>query len=135
GTPIVLLPCSPTPAGPTHLAMAMRQRGPRGVHDEGSRIRTFEAQSHGFGTGCLCFAGRVAPTPRKTRFRLLARLSRTGLTTRRVPLKGFAMYPTSFLLSQVQRSARTQYEFWMVRKPAISDARKHQSTPFLNCHN
>ena|GEM_PF-4680676 len=112
GTPIVLLPCSPTPAGPTHLAQAMRRRGPRCVHGEGSHIRTFEAQSHGFGTGCLRFAGRVAPTPRKTRFRLLARLFRTGLTTRRVPSKGFSMYPTLILLSQAQRSARTQYLFW-----------------------
>src|SRR5208337_5691514 len=42
----------------------------------------FEAQSHGFGTGCLRFAGRVAPTPRKTRFRLLAKLFRTGLVKR-----------------------------------------------------
>jgi len=107
GTPIVLLPCSPTPAGPTHQAITMRRHGPRYVHGEGSRIRTFEAQSHGFGTGCLRFAGRVAPTPRKTRFRLLARLFRTGLVTRRVPSKGFTMYPTSILLSQVQRSART----------------------------
>jgi hypothetical protein len=106
GTPIVLLPCSPTPVGPTHQALAMRRRGPRCVHDEGSRIRTFEAQSHGFGTGCLRFAGRVTPTPRKTRFRLLARLFRTGLVTRRVPSKGFTMYPTLILLSQVQRSAR-----------------------------
>jgi len=72
----------------------MRRRGPRCVHDEGSRIRTFEAQSHGFGTGCLRFAGRVTPTPRKTRFRLLARLFRTGLITRRVPPKGFTMYAT-----------------------------------------
>jgi len=72
----------------------MRRRGPRCVHDEGSHIRTFEAQSHGFGTGCLRFAGRVTPTPRKTRFRLLARLFRTGLITRRVPSKGFTMYPT-----------------------------------------
>ena len=56
GTPIVLLPCSSTPVGPTYLAIAMRRRGPRCVHDEGSRIRTFEAQSHGFGTGCLRFA-------------------------------------------------------------------------------
>ena len=88
---------------------AMRRRGPRCVHDEGSRIRTFEAQSHGFGTGCLRFAGRVAPTPRKTRFRLLAKLFRTGLATRRVPSKGFKLYPTSILLSQVQRSARTHY--------------------------
>ena len=58
-------------------------------------LRTFEAQSHGFGTGCLRFAGRVTPPPRKTRFRLLARLFRTGLVTRRVPSKGFTMYPTS----------------------------------------
>jgi hypothetical protein len=109
GTPIVLLPCSSTPAGPTRLAVAANRHGPRCVHREGSCVRTFEAQSHGFGTGCLRFAGRVAPTPRKTRFRLLARLSRAGLTTRRVPSKGFTMYPTLILLSQVQRSARTQY--------------------------
>ena len=87
----------------------MRRRGPRSVHHEGSHIRTFEAQSHGFGTGCLRFAGRVTPTPRKTRFRLLARLFRAGLVTRRVPSKGFKVYPTSILLSQVQRSARTPY--------------------------
>jgi len=30
------------------------------------------------------------PPPRKTRFRLLARLCRTGLDTRRVSIKGFA---------------------------------------------
>ena len=29
------------------------------------------------------------PPPRKTRFRLLVRLCRTGLVTRRVPIKGF----------------------------------------------
>ena len=95
GTPIVLLPCSPTPAGPTHQAIVMRQRGPRTDHDEGSCIRPFGAQSPGFGTGCLRFAGRVAPTPRKTRFRLLARLFRAGLVTRRVPSKGLELYPTS----------------------------------------
>jgi hypothetical protein len=71
----------------------------------------FEAQSHGFGTGCLRFAGRVTPTPRKTRFRLPAKLFRAGLVTRRVPPKGFTMYPTLILLSQVQRSARTQLVF------------------------
>ena len=32
----VPLPCSPTPAGPTHQAIAMRRRGPRSQHDEGS---------------------------------------------------------------------------------------------------
>ncbi len=96
--------------GRTHASgHTMRRRGPRYVHDEGSRIRTFEAQSHGFGTGCLPFADRVAPTPRKTRFRLLARLFRTGLVTRRVPTKGFELYLHLILLSQVRRSARTAY--------------------------
>jgi hypothetical protein len=42
---------------------------------------------------------------------LLAKLFRTGLITRRVPSKGFKVYPTSILLSQVQRSARTIYFF------------------------
>ena len=41
GTPIVLLPCSPTPVGPAHLAIMMRRRGPRYVHGEGSRINSF----------------------------------------------------------------------------------------------
>jgi hypothetical protein len=118
GEPVVLLPCSPTPAGPTHQAFAMRRRGPRYVHGEGSHYAAFEAQSHGFGTGCLRFAGRVTSTPRKTRFRLLARLFRTGLVTRRVPSKGFKAYPTSILLSQVQRSARTSL---IIGPPEISD--------------
>jgi hypothetical protein len=37
------------------------------------------------------FAGRVTPTPRKTRFRLLVRLYRTGLDTRKIPTKGFKL--------------------------------------------
>jgi hypothetical protein len=41
GTPIVLLPCSPTPVGPLHLAWAMQRHGPRCVHDEGSCITYF----------------------------------------------------------------------------------------------
>ena len=56
------LPCSPTPAGSTCLAMTTRRRGPRADHDEGSRDEvTFEAQSHSFSTGCLRFAGWVTP--------------------------------------------------------------------------
>ena len=103
----MLLPCSPTPAGPAHQANTMRRRGPRNVHGEGSCMAAFEAQSHGFGTGCLRFAGRVAPTPRKTRFRLLAKLFRTGLFTRRVPTKGFEVYPTSQPPFPSSRGART----------------------------
>jgi hypothetical protein len=41
GTPLVLLPCSPTPAGPTHQAVTMRRRGPHSVHGRGSRIYSF----------------------------------------------------------------------------------------------
>ena len=82
-----------------HQASKVCRHGPRYVHGEGSHKAAFEAQSHGFGTGCLRFAGRVTPTPRKTRFRLLAKLFRTGLVTRRVPSKGFKLYPTSILLS------------------------------------
>jgi hypothetical protein len=35
------LPCSPTPAGPTHQALTMHRHGPRSVHDEGSRVSYF----------------------------------------------------------------------------------------------
>ena len=42
------------------------------------REKDFGARSHGIGTRCLRFAGRVAPPPRKTRFRLLAKLCRAG---------------------------------------------------------
>ena len=73
--PRVPMPCSSTPAGPTHQATVQwSRRGPRYVHDEGSHdTLTFEAQSHGFGTRCLRFVVWVAPGPRKTRFPLLAR--------------------------------------------------------------
>jgi hypothetical protein len=54
----------------------IRRCSPRYVHGEGSCVAAFEAQSHGFGTRCLRFAGWIAPPPRKTRFRLPA--SSTG---------------------------------------------------------
>ena len=77
GNPDCALALLSDPGGPTHSGHALVPRhGPRDVHDEGSRSCNFGAQSHGFGTGCLRFAGRVAPPPRKTRFRLLA--SSTG---------------------------------------------------------
>ena len=88
-TPIVPLPCSSTPAGSVTPGHTVRRRGPRSLDDEGSHEVPFEAQSHGFDTCCLRFAGWVTPPRRKTRFRLLARLYRAGLSTRRVPPKGF----------------------------------------------
>jgi hypothetical protein len=66
---------------------AFRQLNDVGSRDDGD----FGAQSHGPLTGCLRFAARVAPAPRKTRFRPLAKLYRAGLVTRRVPSKGFRL--------------------------------------------
>ena len=96
GTAIVLLPCSPTAAGPAASGLFRRSgTAPAASTAKAPAAIAFEAQSHGFGTGCLRFAVQVTRTPRKTRFRLLARLFRTGLVTRRVPTKGFKVYPTS----------------------------------------
>ena len=95
GTPIVLLPCSPTPAGPPHQATAMPQRGPRSDHNEGSRNVSFGAQSHGFSTCCLRFAATGCPASTQDSLPAAGQLYRTGLITRRVPSKGFEVYPTS----------------------------------------
>jgi hypothetical protein len=77
-----------------HQARTVRRHGPRRFHSEGSHdYMFFGAQSHGFGTRCLRFAGRVAPPPRKTRFPLSATLCGAGLVTRRVLAKGFEMRP------------------------------------------
>ena len=45
------------------------------------------------GTRCLRFAVAVHAAPRKTRFRLLARLYRMGLVTHKAPAKGFRSSP------------------------------------------
>ena len=67
---------------------------PRWSDDEGSHESTaFEAQSHGFGTHCLRFTAPNYSGTGKTRLRLLAKLCRTGLITRRVPSKGFRYIP------------------------------------------
>ena len=47
------------PGGTDASGHAMRSRGRRSIHDEGSRIDAFDAQSLGFGTGCLRFAVQV----------------------------------------------------------------------------
>ena len=72
----------------------------RTFNNVGSRgyIR-FGAQWHGPLTGCLRFAGRVAPAPRKTRFRSLAKRCRAGVGTPQGPYERFPLYDR-FLLSQ-----------------------------------
>ena len=101
GNPEVDVPCSSTPAGsraPGHLGAATRPSvtlttsAPAGY----SRLG---AQWHGPLTGCLRFAARVAPAPRKTRFRLPARLYRAGVDTPQGPNERFPRY-NRFLLSQ-----------------------------------
>ena len=74
----------------TRQAIAAPRRGlPSLSRRRLPRFDAFGAQSHGPLTRCLRFAARVAPAPRKTRFRPLAKLCRTGLVTRKVPTKGF----------------------------------------------
>jgi hypothetical protein len=57
--------------------------------DEGSRQGNFGAQSHSVRSRCLRFAVTVARPHARLASRLLARLCRTGLVTRRVSTKGF----------------------------------------------
>jgi hypothetical protein len=93
----VSVPCSPTPAGSLAPGRCgARDAAFRCVDDVGSREDVdFGAQWHGPLTRCLRFAARVAPAPRKIRFRLLAKLCRAGLVTCRVPTKGFCVITTS----------------------------------------
>ena len=99
----------------------MRRPGPHDVHSKGACIGYFEAQSHGFGTRCLRFAVRVTHTPRKTRFRPLAKFYRTGLITRRVPTKGFRVV-LDYISSSFPkfRDARTVTYFWEIRRAYFS---------------
>jgi hypothetical protein len=76
----------------------------RSEDNVGSReLNDFGAPWRGPLTRCLRFAAPVTRAPRKTRFRPLARLCRTGLVTRRVPSKGFRC---RFPLSQASPGAR-----------------------------
>lgn len=58
------------------------------------RLLTMVAEAKIAHPHCLRFAARVAPSPRKTRFRLLGQLRRAGFHSRSVPSQGF----TSFIL-------------------------------------
>jgi len=61
--PLVHLPCSQTPAGPPRQAIAAFRCCPRTARRRRPRrLSTFEAQSHGFCTGCL----RFVPSSRTT---------------------------------------------------------------------
>jgi hypothetical protein len=97
---------SQVPGEPTCTCPALRPRWDRRVrplrrfdaafrllYSVGSHKNGFYgAPSHGPNFRCLRFAGWITPPPRKTRFRLSATLCRTGLVTRRVPMKVSAIH-------------------------------------------
>src|SRR5208282_225383 len=77
--------------------------------DEGSRQGNFGAQSHSVGSRCLRFAVTVTRPHARLASRLLARLCRTGLVTRRVSTKGFTLLDDSPFPSFV---AQGQIRLW-----------------------
>lgn len=90
GEPFVPSPCSSTPAGPrasgpydalARPPLCPQRRLPRQTCFRGSFARLWNSLFTLRPVRCR--------TRRKTRFRSLAKLSRTGLITRRVPSKGF----------------------------------------------
>jgi len=82
GNPHVLLPCSSTPVGPeTPSPIPAFWYCPRCHDDEGSSdMNSFEAQSRGFGTGCLRFVPPLLTTTQNS-LPGVASLFRVGLVT------------------------------------------------------
>jgi hypothetical protein len=71
-----------TPAGPLCQAVQHSGAAATSAYGGGSRESAFEAQSRGSCPPCVRFAVEVALVPRNTRFRVVASLSRAGLTLR-----------------------------------------------------
>ncbi len=106
GEPACTCPALRTPAGSETPGLPWRPNAAfRRSNHVGSRdLRAYGAPSHGPCTRCLRFATPIARAPRKTRFRLPARLCRAGLATRWVPTKGFS-HLHDLLLSQASPGA------------------------------
>jgi hypothetical protein len=86
-------------------------------------IGSFEALSRGIRTRCLRFAGRVAPPPRKTRFRLVASLCRAGLPPAGSATEGFRR-PTSSRPPSPGFAWRNTYEAaWLERRGGAAETR------------
>lgn len=106
---LVCMPCSRTPARPTvpgHLStvdVAFRYDNDVGPHG----YYVLGAESHGLHTGCLRFAARVTPTPRKTRFWLAALPWPDGFCPRGTPVEVSVFHhslPPSFSWRNVANS-------------------------------
>ncbi len=127
--------------GPLHLCRALGPRLDLGalpsrrlgavpatqVHDENSsNVSPFGARSRGLGVRCLRFAGRIAPAPRKTRFRLVASLCRTGCDPWGLLRSVSAHHLHGFPLSQAYPGAKAAgFSCPVVRR---------RSLPELGCH-
>ena len=86
---------------------------------------------HRITRGCLRFAGVVTHPPRKTRFRLLVRLYRTGLVTRRVPSERFQA--SAILLSRASwRDVSSSFLPEKMNRHRIT--RKDEPTPDYASH-
>ena len=92
GDPHLHLPCSQTPVRPFVQGRYCASVPLPLMKSRKLSQRYFGAQSHGFYSSCLRFTHRVASCACKTRFRLLTRLYRAGLTTRRITPKGFGFW-------------------------------------------
>src|SRR5688572_5193192 len=88
GESAACVPCSLTPASPSYqVGTVARCCLPGVIRRRHSRVICLEARSHGPHARCLRFAAEVTLGPRKTRFRLVTSLVRTGFATRGTPLK------------------------------------------------
>src|SRR6516164_6141772 len=105
GNPPVSLPCSATPAGPIRQALRRCRCCPRYEYGEGSHEDGFGAESHGFDTRCLRFAGTVTCHDARRASRCWP-LCEAGLVTRRIPPKGFRV--ASYISSPFPRLGLAQ---------------------------
>lgn len=95
------MPCSLTPVGRPAKpfgALAVAFRACKSVGP--CHQQYFEAQSHGLRLRCLRFAAPVTRTPRKTRYRTVASLIRTGLSPVRLQLEVSSLSVQAVLLHQ-----------------------------------
>jgi hypothetical protein len=86
-------------------------RSPRGRPRRGLTTRKFRGSITQRLIWLSTLRGDGRPSPRQTRFRLLARLCRTGLVTRRISMKGFTF--EMILLSRASwRKVKLRYLFF-----------------------
>ena len=111
--------------GRRHQANTMPWYSPRQMYNEGPCIYFFRGSITRLWHSLSTLRSASHPAPRKTRFRLLAKHSRTGFT-RRVPSKGFDSYPTFHPLSQASWRKHFPFDTCLDTFPA--------NAPYRNYH-